>query len=178
MIDISDNVQCVTLECLMNPLQYDKYMQTQTHTAAAHSKEKDRCFYRRRIVQMTKELSRGSLPTKALQYAYQSYADGLVEHFKAMDTQDILQMTYEGMGRDRPPDIRPMDKARQEQSDVAMLSAPQTRLDGAAAMERFVVRERTPDAPTTAPTVRKVTLDSAPLRNKGVPTTGKGKKKI
>ena len=178
MTDISDNIQCLTLEYLMNPLQYEKYVNTHAHAATEHNREKDRRFYRRRIVQMTKELSKGNFPREALHGAYQSYAAQLVEYFKATDTQDILQTRYEGMSVEGPSSTKLMGQAEQERSDATILSVARNSTNGAAAMEQFVIRDDTHAAPVPSPpTLRKVTLDNPSLRNKGVRSASKHKEK-
>ena len=172
MSDISDNVQNLTLEYLMNPLQYDKYVQGRLNHSFQENKEKNRRFYRKRIVHLTKEMTRNIFPTASLREAYRNYADILVDYFKSLDTQDILQSHYKDIVTEDTPTTKLLDPKEQETSDLSILATKHNHTTGASIMESFVLRDKpSPSARVSPPTIRTVTLDDPVLRNKGVKTS-------
>jgi len=177
MSDISDNIQSLTLECLMNPLQYDKYVHTQTSATLEEHKERDRRFYRRRIAHLTKDMTRNIFPTLSLKESYRNYADSLIDHFKSVDTQDILQSHYKGVVTESTTQTRLLEPKEQETSDVSILATKRNHSTGASIMENFVLRDVSKTSSSTQPpTIRTVTLDDPTLRNKGIGSSKQKKK--
>ena len=85
----------VTLDCLLNKQQYNKYVSTKTDKI---SNRKDKKFYRKRIFSLTKEL----LLTKEkpeflfpdVEYAFDNYINTCIQYFKTIDSNDIIQNEY------------------------------------------------------------------------------------
>jgi len=75
----------ITLEYLLNP---------SIHIKTANSDElleKDINFYKKRICQITKEMSRGEIINNNLQSIFNTYASQLIYYFKQIDYQDKHQ---------------------------------------------------------------------------------------
>lgn len=87
----------LTLDCFRNKEQYNKYI---SKTIQKTSK-KDAHFYRKRIIQLTKDLlsSNDDLPelSRDIKYAFENYVKNCVEYFKTLDKSDILQEDYKNM---------------------------------------------------------------------------------
>jgi hypothetical protein len=85
----------VTLDCLLNKQQYNKYVFNKTEKI---SNRKDKKFYRKRIFSLTKEL----LLTKGkpeflfpdVEYAFDNYINTCIQYFKTIDSNDIIQNEY------------------------------------------------------------------------------------
>ena len=85
----------VTLDCLLNKQQYNKYLFNKTEKV---SNRKDKKFYRKRIFSLTKEL----LLTKEkpdflfpdVEYAFDNYVNSCIQYFKTIDSNDIIQNEY------------------------------------------------------------------------------------
>jgi hypothetical protein len=85
----------VTLDCLLNKQQYNKYLFNKTEKV---SNRKDKKFYRKRIFSLTKEL----LLTKGkpdflfpdVEYAFDNYVNSCIQYFKTIDSNDIIQNEY------------------------------------------------------------------------------------
>ena len=85
----------VTLDCLLNKQQYNKYLFNKTEKI---SNRKDKKFYRKRIFSLTKEL----LLTKEkpeflfpdVEYAFDNYINACIQYFKTIDSNDIIQNEY------------------------------------------------------------------------------------
>jgi hypothetical protein len=88
-------VNQITLNCLMNKKQYEKYVATQVSKSV---QEEEKKFYRKRIYCLTKEL----LLTKEepmnllpdVKYAFDNYIKSCIHYFKVLDSHDILQQEY------------------------------------------------------------------------------------
>ena len=69
-MDISLNemnsVDKITLECLMNPQHYDKYIETHDSNAIK-IRVKERKFYKRRIIALTREMLKGNYPNNEIE---------------------------------------------------------------------------------------------------------------
>jgi hypothetical protein len=91
-MDISNNIDLITLECLTNPGFYDKY-NLKKNNPTKISKE-DRKFYKKRIINETKKMLRNDFDTPALKQIFNEYVISLVDYFKIVDKRDILQEDY------------------------------------------------------------------------------------
>ena len=91
-MDISNNIDLITLECLTNPGFYDKY-NLKKNNPSKISKE-DRKFYKKRIINETKKMLRNDFNTPTLKKIFNEYVISLVDYFKIVDKRDILQEDY------------------------------------------------------------------------------------
>ena len=122
-------------------------------------------------------MARNTFPTVSLRESYSNYANALVDYFKSIDTQDILQSHYENVVTKSTSTTRLLHPKEQETSDLSILATKQNHTSSASIMENFVLRDtqKTPSS-IPPPTIRTVTLDDPVLRNKGV-VPSKQKKK-
>jgi hypothetical protein len=86
----------ITLDCFRNKEQYNILK-----TNSSKSSKKDTHFYRKRIVQLTKDLLSSDDQLHDLfpdiKYAFDIYVKNCVEYFKTLDKSDILQEDYKNM---------------------------------------------------------------------------------
>ena len=180
-MDISDNVHSLTLTYFMNPNHFQKYQSSGAIQCAQQEKEKQRIFYRRRIIQATKDLSRGKCMSEDLASMYNVYADKLIEYFRIMDRHDIMEASYKDISAQTKIDNKQevISTEQQEQQDISILSVrPQKNSTASEAMERFVVREKkSVHSKPDYPSIKNISLNEPALRNKGVDKRQKKKKK-
>jgi len=95
-------VNQITLDCLLNREQYEKYLQRSVHKKV---KERDRKFYRKRLIHLTKELLSSTddnnvefIP-RDIVYVFDNYAKMCIEYFKMSDKSDLLQEDYQHLGK-------------------------------------------------------------------------------
>ena len=83
----------ITLDCLLNKAQYEKYIQRNTKKSINNN---DKKFYRKRICNMTKELLKedGELIPPDLKYVFDNYIKLCVNYFKVLDRSDTIQEDY------------------------------------------------------------------------------------
>lgn len=106
-MDVSLNViNSITLECLMNTRQYEKYKTKKTSPNDTNL-NKDIHFYRRRIIHLTKELvndnknvllkTQKKITSHSLQESFENFSSECIRYFKDNDTADILQDEYKDL---------------------------------------------------------------------------------
>ena len=80
----------ITLDYLLNKERFDKYIK---HSNNKKKYEKDKKFYRKRIINLTKELildaSCNIYPE--VKYTFESYINSCIHFFKSLDNNDIIQ---------------------------------------------------------------------------------------
>lgn len=84
----------ITLDCLLNKAQYEKYIQRNTKKSINNN---DKKFYRKRICNMTKELLKEDgeeLIPPDLKYVFDNYIKLCVNYFKVLDRSDTIQEDY------------------------------------------------------------------------------------
>jgi hypothetical protein len=85
----------VTIDCLLNKTQYSKYINNITNK---NINKKDRRFYRRRILSLTKDLlykeeNEVIIPLD-IKYMLDNYINTCINYFKTLDKNDIIQEEY------------------------------------------------------------------------------------
>ena len=92
----------ITLNCLMNKKQYEKYVANQVSKSV---NEEEKKFYRKRIYCLTKELllSKEEPPNLLpdVKYAFDNYIKSCIHFFKVSDSNDILQQEYACIQEDK-----------------------------------------------------------------------------
>ena len=62
---------------------------------------KDLLFYRKRILQKTKDLLRGGECNNDIEKVFKDYTKELIRHFKFTDKSDIIQKDYQNLGENK-----------------------------------------------------------------------------
>jgi len=90
----------VTLDCLLNKQQYEKYI---NKTRSKNVDKKDKKFYKKRILNLTKDFLsseddlQNMLPE--VKYAFDNYVKACIHSFKVLDSNDIIQKEYENINK-------------------------------------------------------------------------------
>ena len=88
-----DQVDHVTLDLMVNQPQYEKYLRA--HESDLNGKfEKAKRFYKKRIIEMTRDLLKGETETMSdifVSQAFDAYAKACITHFRNKDKNDALQ---------------------------------------------------------------------------------------
>lgn len=95
----------LTMDTMMNMEAYTKYLKRKQLTSGIkdQSDANERKFYRRRILDLTKEMFRGSHRAESgsnstgVETAFETYIRACIMHFKFIDLADVLQTEYAGM---------------------------------------------------------------------------------
>lgn len=89
-IDISNNVDLLTLEYFSNNMIYNKINKKPTSVSRCERK-----FYRKRIVNETKRMLKNEFDNDKLKDIFNTYIFSLINHFKTVDTHDLIQKCYD-----------------------------------------------------------------------------------
>ena len=88
-----DQVDHVTLDLMVNQPQYERYLRMRE--ADLNGKfEKAKRFYKKRIIEMTRDLLKGETETMSdifVSQAFDAYAKACITHFRNKDKNDALQ---------------------------------------------------------------------------------------
>jgi hypothetical protein len=89
-------VNQVTLDCLLNKHQYEKYI---SKKISKDVDKKEKKFYRKRILNLTNDLLTSETEVTNLlpdvKYAFDNYIRTCIHSFKVLDSNDIIQSEYE-----------------------------------------------------------------------------------
>ena len=83
-----ENINKITLECLLNPTLYEKYLnKNNTNTT-------DKNFYKERIIELTSNLFDSKTQNNALNNAFDNYILEAINHLYYIDKTNVFQETY------------------------------------------------------------------------------------
>ena len=100
--DTTDNnidekiINQITLECLINKEIYKKYLTSNNANTIVNNK-KDRKFYRKRILQLTRDILLNDPSVKItndIQFVFENYVNHCIQYFKMVDRVDLIQEDY------------------------------------------------------------------------------------
>lgn len=78
-----------------------KKINTKKYKEKEEEYDKNLKFYRKRILQITKNLLRGEEDNEDIKRLFKNYSWELIEHFKFLDKKEILQKDYEDLGENK-----------------------------------------------------------------------------
>jgi hypothetical protein len=166
-------VNQITLNCLMNKKQYEKYVATQVSKSV---QEEEKKFYRKRIYCLTKEL----LLTKEepmnllpdVKYAFDNYIKSCIHYFKVLDSHDILQQEYEEMQQEESGKTEVLDQildVSKNNNDADQCLTTRTIKSFYPSLDPFVTVTSTKQTEEIIlPQQREVNLQDPTLMNKGI----------
>lgn len=99
MSDNTNNnyINQITIDYLINKGIYKNYLENTNRNASKKANKKDKKFYRKRILNLTKDFllfneKEDVLPD--VKYAFENYVKTCIEYFKTLDRSDIIQEDY------------------------------------------------------------------------------------
>ena len=178
---MQDNIVSeLTLEYLMNKEQYAKYIGKNAEKTKGANK-KDKKFYRKRIVDLTKQLLNNEPSEEILQdiiKSFDSYAKICVDYFKMVDRRDILQEEHENFNSEKNEDDVKNEKDEkdenvyntniQQESDKLFMRT--FHIKEPNSLEKIVKRKITKisEKPPFVPIQKEINLKDPVLKNKGI----------
>lgn len=100
--NLSD-IDKLTLSYFTNVNQFNKYNELYENANKKSDIDKikqDKKFYRKRIIQITKDLFVKKSPSIDLKKCFDNYVMSCIEHFKMLDKHDIIQQEYQNIELD------------------------------------------------------------------------------
>jgi len=89
-------VNNITIDCLMNTSRYNKCKEYLLNSKNLEF-NRDKKFYRKRIISLTKELFHNNEEYENLIAIFNSYIKQLIIYFKEIDRKDIIQCDYNSL---------------------------------------------------------------------------------
>ena len=172
-VDVSDNIQLETIQCLSNPAHLPRLSRLMSNDD--ERMETERNFYRRRILQLTRDLSKNNIQAESLHQAYNVYANACVSYLQGMDKRDIIQSGHD-LGSGPTSNNTVATKPYESKDDLELLGKAMP-VNG---MKNFVIRHRGRGKHNEEfPEVKTVDLKASGLRTKGLkPKTKQGGKRV
>jgi hypothetical protein len=164
----------ITLDCLMNKEQYQKYVLQKN---IKKNNLKDIKFYRKRIYFLTKELLLSKEQPKDLlpevKYAYENYVKTCINYFKVVDRNDIIQEDYVDVINDNDiilsEELNNLDEIIKEDTKknpdeylMRQVNIKKNSLDG------FVTKKSNNQKELILPKEKNINLKDPSLKNKGI----------
>lgn len=157
----------VILKYLINPVYQSGVKKSQQ--PYHEEKNKERKFYRKRIISLTKEMFKTqNKELVSLRKAFEDYTDEVINYFKMLDTKDILQNEYLGL---EEGDLNVTDVSYNIEEANKSIMKPR-KIGGT--LDNFVVSNITSPQEESLPTMRTINLKEESLKTKGVKKKKKG----
>ena len=172
VVDESEStINQITLDCLLNRTQYEKYLSKQLLNKI---NEKDRLFYRKRTLNLTKELLKGDedlFVSPDVKYAFECYIKTCVRYFRVLDKSDLIQEEYKSLNLTSQLSEEEMKQSLDGLTESDEILMRKINLKHNGTLDNFVeiislVQEDMVVIPP--PQQRKINLKDPILRNKGI----------
>ena len=164
-------VNQVTLDCLLNKQQYEKYIKK---NISKKMDKKEIIFYRNRINKLTKTFLYtnnevdGLLPD--VKYAFDNYVKACIHSFKVSDNNDIIQSEFEITDIVEKKEYNlEMEKKEEEKKDIDKLLVRSTIKIINPTLDNFITIKNTqPKEEIILPKQKDINLNDDNLKNKGI----------
>jgi len=165
--DSNPYIHQLTLECMMNRQQYEKYMNSKE---TFKLNKKDQKFYRKRILALTRDLLYETDPSANIlpdiKHTFQNYVKTCIQYFKSQDKSDILQEDYLEILEKSLTDYGTHPNFDPVETSKVMMRSIQFKEN---TLEKFVKRiENKPQQEPVLPKKRSVNLKDPVLKDKGI----------
>jgi hypothetical protein len=168
-VDESEStINQITLDCLLNRTQYEKYLTKQLLNKIS---QKDRLFYRKRAVNLTKELLKGDedvFVSPDVKYAFECYIKTCVRYFRVLDKSDLIQEEYKSLNLVEEEGTKPSSLDGLDEilfTRKINFNPNNGTLDNFVEIKSLVQEDMVVIPP---PQQRKINLKDPILRNKGI----------
>jgi hypothetical protein len=173
LVDESEStINQITLDCLLNRTQYEKYVSKKLLNQISR---KDQLFYRKRAVNLTKELLKGNedvFVSPDVKYAFECYIKTCIRYFRVLDKSDLIQEEYKSLNlASKMSDEEEEIKQSLDELDELLFTRKINFNPNNGTLDNFVeiislVQEDMVVIPP--PQQRKINLKDPILRNKGI----------
>jgi hypothetical protein len=166
-----DFINKINIDYLINKEQYDKYILNKTEK----NNKKDKRFYRKRILNLTKEL----LLTKEedikvypdIKYTFNNFINSCIHYFKVTDNNDIIQEDYKELKLDDindskfPSEINCDNIHTNEEANNLLMRSIKIN----TSLDKFVKIKNKKNNEIILPQKKKIDLNNPDLKIKGIP---------
>ena len=125
--------------------------------------KEDLKFYRKRILQQTKNYLREGRLESSIDRAFDNYADKLIEYYKFIDKKEIIQKEYEDMEENSSIDVKDIDLLEENKKMMKEVEAPVKTIK-----DFITVVAEKPKKKRVIPKLKEFNLKKDELRIKGL----------
>jgi len=179
-------VHQITLECLLNKERYEKHMSIDKKMKI---NKKDKKFYRRRVLNLTRELLLSkkdgtdisdvtnvmeTVVTPDLLNAFDNYVKACIHNFKIIDKNDIIQEDYKEMNLLNNLNLLDLPESLTLENEIQNNPNENNKLimrtiKEKSNLDNFVkIKYQKPQEDIIIPKIREINLNDPNLRNKGI----------
>ena len=120
-------------------------------------------FYRKRILQQTKNYLREGRLESSIDRAFDNYVDKLIEYYKFIDKKEIIQKEYENMEENSGIDVKDINLMEENKKMMKEVEAPVKTIK-----DFITVVAEKPKKKRIIPKVKEFNLKKDELRIKGL----------
>lgn len=162
----------MTLTYLTNPVYSSCFNKCSNNNKIEKKyKEDDIKFYKKRVINITKNMIRGIYESDILKNIFHNYIDNIIDHIKTIDEISIIQEEYS--------DVEINDKNFTRINNEFDISNSNTNIFRnkpiTSTLDDFVITNKPLDVPEFIPQKKTINLKSSILKTKGI-NKKKGKK--
>jgi len=158
------NIDNITLEYLINPIHYGQYAKTPVVTANNKEQEENLIFYRKRILNITKQMLKGEFIDNSLHECFTAYANTIITYLQFIDKSDIIQEDYQNIESANPQNIKSVDDMSFADNMLIKKTTANNRT-----LDNFVNVVATTTESRIIPIKKTINIKEPYLRNKGIP---------
>jgi len=165
--EVESKINQITLDCLLNRTQYEKYLSSQNTKI---SNKNDRIFYRKRIIQLTKDmLKTDALSSPDVKYSFDCFVKACVRNFKVIDRNDIIQEEYKDNNAEEENGLVTEVSNNKVELKIDKVIMRTINVRNTGTLDNFVERiTLSPPEQMVIPQEKKINLRDPVLRNKGI----------
>ena len=128
--------------------------------------KEDKKFYKKRIIQLTKDLLKGKCDNNIINASFNAYIKTAIEHFKFIDKKEIIQEEYKDLEKKKKMNNK-IGEFKSIDSDKLMMKDVKNKTNDN--IKNFaVVKNKKKKEKMKTPTQKKINLKTDKLKNKGV----------
>lgn len=154
-------VNHVTLECMMNPLQYNKYIKLDNQNEKKAVDVKERKFYRKRILSLTRDLFKNNIEDTTMASSFNSYIKSCIAYIQFIDRSDTIQEDY----KDISSNIEVNKSVDYEDINNLMFSDTEAKI---CTLDTFVNVKNKRTQRKILPKQKNINLSDSKFKNKGI----------
>jgi hypothetical protein len=171
---ITNKIDKITLECLINKELYEKVINDNTKETNREY-NKDRRFYKKRILNLTKQLLLKDIPDDLSQDVLQSYTNYMhtcIDYFKTLDQKDIIQEDYINISDSTNinnvlSNNSIVDENMAINKDIKYLRSINIE-NKPNVIDKFVIKKNINKTNNILPNKKEINLTEEKLKNKGI----------
>ena len=160
---IKNEVDAITLQYFVNN-KFGKSISSENENLGEMVTNAERKFYKKRILQLTKDLFKKQAPNDLLQSTFDSFVFSCISYFKFIDASEVMQEEYQDIKKNEDADENATDNIDMATVDEGIfnVSSSENTLDS------FVTSKTVKMTNKILPKMRPINITNNKFKTKGV----------